>query len=171
MGYSLCRITDFQNGLISRIFRVLWSGSLHKTTLMFLQNNFSHVFGIFNFLPKLSILQRLQTFHGLQPLENGRFSKWSHFSNICWFYVRFFAQNNFNALVEQFSHLFGIFNFLPKLSILQRLQTFHGLQPLENGRFSKWSHFSNICWFYVRFFAQNNFNALVEQFFASFWHF
>ena len=26
MGYSLCMMADFQNGLISLIFRVLWSG-------------------------------------------------------------------------------------------------------------------------------------------------
>ena len=25
MGYSLCMMADFQNGLISRIFRVFWS--------------------------------------------------------------------------------------------------------------------------------------------------
>ena len=29
------------------------------------------------------------------PLHDGRFSKWSHFSNIWWFLERFFAQNNF----------------------------------------------------------------------------
>ena len=31
MGYSLCKMADFQNGLISRIFRVFWSGFLHRT--------------------------------------------------------------------------------------------------------------------------------------------
>ena len=33
MGYSLCMMGGFQNGLISRIFSVFWSGFLHKTTL------------------------------------------------------------------------------------------------------------------------------------------
>ena len=33
MGYSFCLMADFQNGLISRIFSVFWSGFLHKTTL------------------------------------------------------------------------------------------------------------------------------------------
>ena len=33
MGYSLCMMADFQNGLISRIFRVFWSGFLRKTTV------------------------------------------------------------------------------------------------------------------------------------------
>ena len=34
MGYSLCMMGDFQNGLISRIFSVFWSS-------FFLQNNFN----------------------------------------------------------------------------------------------------------------------------------
>ena len=33
MGYSLCMMADFQNGLISRVFSVFWSGFLHTTTL------------------------------------------------------------------------------------------------------------------------------------------
>ena len=33
MGYSLCMMADFQNGLISRIFSVFWSGFLLRTTL------------------------------------------------------------------------------------------------------------------------------------------
>ena len=33
MGYSLCMMADFHNGLISRIFRVFWSGFLHRTSV------------------------------------------------------------------------------------------------------------------------------------------
>ena len=33
MGYSLSMMADFQNGLISRIFRVFWSGFLYRTTV------------------------------------------------------------------------------------------------------------------------------------------
>ena len=33
MGYSLSMMTYFQNGLISRIFSVFWSGFLHRTTV------------------------------------------------------------------------------------------------------------------------------------------
>ena len=33
MGYSLCMMTDFQNGLISGIFDVLLRGFLHRTTV------------------------------------------------------------------------------------------------------------------------------------------
>ena len=40
MGYSLCMMADIQNGLISRIFVVFWSGFLHRTTLNDLLNGF-----------------------------------------------------------------------------------------------------------------------------------
>ena len=33
MGYSLCMMSDFKNGLISRIFDVFWGGFLQRTTL------------------------------------------------------------------------------------------------------------------------------------------
>ena len=32
MGYSLCIMANFENGLISRIFSVFWSGFLHRST-------------------------------------------------------------------------------------------------------------------------------------------
>ena len=32
MGYSLCMMGDFQNGVISGIFSVFWSGFLYNTT-------------------------------------------------------------------------------------------------------------------------------------------
>ena len=33
MGYSRCIMEDFENGLISRIFSIFWSGFLHRTTV------------------------------------------------------------------------------------------------------------------------------------------
>ena len=33
MGYSLCMMADFQNGLISAIFDVFLRGFLHRTTV------------------------------------------------------------------------------------------------------------------------------------------
>ena len=33
MGYRLCTMADFQNGLISRIFGVFLRGFLHRTTV------------------------------------------------------------------------------------------------------------------------------------------
>ena len=38
MGYSLCMMGDFQNGLTFQIFSVFWSGFLHKTSLNDSQN-------------------------------------------------------------------------------------------------------------------------------------
>ena len=33
MGYSLCVMADFQNGLISLKLSIFWNGFLHTTTL------------------------------------------------------------------------------------------------------------------------------------------
>ena len=33
MGYSLCMMADFQNGVISRIFSGFWSGFFLRTTV------------------------------------------------------------------------------------------------------------------------------------------
>ena len=40
MGYSLCMMADFQNGLISRIFGVFSSGFLHRIFLMICRMDF-----------------------------------------------------------------------------------------------------------------------------------
>ena len=40
MGYSLCMMADFQNGLISRIFSVFSSGFFLRTTLNDFLNGF-----------------------------------------------------------------------------------------------------------------------------------
>ena len=76
MDCSLCMMADFQNGRISRIFSVFWSGFLHRTTLNDYKNGIWHLFWNFNFSHKVRIL------HGLEPLHDGRFLKWSYFSNI-----------------------------------------------------------------------------------------
>ena len=89
-SYSLCMMADFQNGLISRIFGVFSSSFLHRTTLTWLKNRFSHVFVNFNFWPKLTIL----------PRHDNRFSKSSHFWNNWFFLSRFFAQSNSNVIKE-----------------------------------------------------------------------
>ena len=49
MGYSLCIMADFQNGLISRIFGFFYRGFLHITTVNDFLNTFSHLFWNFNF--------------------------------------------------------------------------------------------------------------------------
>ena len=59
MGYSLCIMAHFQNGLISRILGLFSSDFLHKTTVNDLQNGFKPFFGNFNLLPKVRILHGL----------------------------------------------------------------------------------------------------------------
>ena len=104
--YSLSKMADFQSGLLSRIYRVFSSSFFHRTTLTCLQNLFSYVFGHLSFWPKVTILQ------SLQPFQDCRFSKWSHFSNIWCFMQRFFPQNNSNVLAESFFLRFWLFEFL-----------------------------------------------------------
>ena len=61
-GYSLCLMVifgNFQNALIFRILGVFWSRFLHRTTAMCCRNVFSIFSCIFNFWPKVTILQRL----------------------------------------------------------------------------------------------------------------
>ena len=89
-------MANFQNHLISRIFGVFSGSFLHRTALLWLKNNSSHVFLNFNFWPKLTIL----------PRHDGRFSKSSHFSNIWCFLTRFFAQSNSNVIKETLFRMF-----------------------------------------------------------------
>ena len=60
--YSLCLVAifgHFQNALIFRLLAVFWSRFLHRTTAMFSRNVFSMFLCIFNFWPKVTILQSL----------------------------------------------------------------------------------------------------------------
>ena len=52
MGYSLCMMADFQNALISRIFRAFWSGFFPRTTVNDCRMDFDMFFGILIFEPK-----------------------------------------------------------------------------------------------------------------------
>ena len=52
MGYSLCMTGDFQNGLISRIFSVFWSGFFTEQLEMICRIDFDMFFGILIFDPK-----------------------------------------------------------------------------------------------------------------------
>ena len=155
----------FSNALIFRILGVFCSGFLHTTTLMWSYNHFSHLFGIFNFWPKLTICM------GYSPciLANfGHFQNALIFRILGVFWSGFLHTTTLMWSYNHFLHLFGVFNFWPKLTIL------HGLYPMHIGQFwpfSKCSDFSNIRCFLERFFAHNNSNVVVQSFFAPFWHF
>ena len=51
-AYSLCMMADFQNALISRVFRVFWSGFLHRTTVNICRMDFDMFFAVLIFDPK-----------------------------------------------------------------------------------------------------------------------
>ena len=60
--YSLCLVAifgHFQNALIFPILAVFWSRFFHGTTAMCCRNVFSNFLCIFNFWPKVTILQSL----------------------------------------------------------------------------------------------------------------
>ena len=51
MGYSLCMMAYFQNGLISRLFSIFWSVFCNTITLNDLETLFDMFFGILIFDP------------------------------------------------------------------------------------------------------------------------
>ena len=94
-----------------------------------------------------------------RPLHNGRFSKWYNFSNIWCFFHRFFAQNNCKWFVEWILKRFFLIKFLNGIA---KWGFWKGFSPVHDGRFCKWSHFSNFSCFSCGFFAQNNSKWFVE---------
>ena len=52
MGYSLCMMADFQNGLISRMFGVFSSGFWHRKFKIISRMDFDMFLGILIFDPK-----------------------------------------------------------------------------------------------------------------------
>ena len=53
MGYSLCTMGGFQNGLTSRIFSVFWSGFFFtEQPYIICRTQFERFFGILIFYPK-----------------------------------------------------------------------------------------------------------------------
>ena len=89
MGYSLCMMADFPNGLISRIFSVFWSGFVLRTTLNDLETLFDMFFGILTFDPKWGFCMGYSLCR-MADFQNGLISR--IFSV---FLSGFFAQNNF----------------------------------------------------------------------------
>ena len=51
MGYSLCMMADFQNALITGIFRVFWSGFCTEQLQIIGTLDFDMFFGILTFKP------------------------------------------------------------------------------------------------------------------------
>ena len=118
-------MVDFVSSLIFQLFGVFFP-PVFCTEQHYC--SFRIIFGMFldkKFQHKLHIL------HGLWTLQNGRFSKWSHFSNIWCFFQWFFAQNSSTVLVESFLAC------CCKKKLPHKLPILHGLSTLVNGPFSK----------------------------------
>ena len=118
MGYSLCKMADFENLLISRILGVFRPVFPQNNSNLFVEWCFAFFFGIFNFWPKLTILQ------GYTLSMDYKLCKMADFqdlliSRILGVFRSFFPQNNSDLFVEWLSHVLGIFNFWPKQTILQ----------------------------------------------------
>ena len=155
-GYSLCTMANFQNHLISRIFGVFSGSFLHRTALLWLKNNSSHVFLNFNFWPKLTIL----------PRHDGRFSKSSHFSNIWCFLTRFFAQSNSNVIKETLFRMFFLISIFDVKWPFCQGYSLCTMADVQNRLISRiFGVFSS------SFFAMNNSNVIKESFSACFCEF
>ena len=114
-GYSLCMMADFQNGLISRVFCVLSSGFLHRTTLTWLKNRFSHVFRILIFDPNWPFCKGYSLCM-MADFQNRLISRiFGVFSS------GLLQRTTLTWLKNLLSHVFLNVNFWPKLTILQRL--------------------------------------------------
>ena len=102
--------------------------------------------------------------HGLSPLQDSQTSNFSYFPQylVFFFLERLFAQNNCNDLVKWILACFWDLQLLTQTDHFVNGIAFFVLQPLQDRRFSKLYHFSNIWGFSERRFAQNNRNVLVE---------
>ena len=133
-GYSLCIICDFQNGLNSRIFCVFRSGFLPTTTGNDLKNGFWQVFlGILIFDAKWGFCKAI-AFAWLAIFKMVSFLEY-----LALFERVFFTEDLERICRMDFDMFFGILIFDPKWGYCKGY-----IYPLHDGRFSKWSHFSNI---------------------------
>ena len=151
MGYSLWMMADFQNGLLSRIFGVFWSG-------FFAQNKYKwFVECILTCFLKILIFDPKWGFcMGFSLCMMGNFENALISRIFVVFWSVFFAQNKCKWFVECILTCFLEFQFLTQSEDL------HWLWPLHDCRLSKWSRFWNIWCFLERFLAQNNSKWFVE---------
>ena len=187
MGYSPCKMADFQNRLHSQLFVVNFSSGFCTEQLLCSSRMVFRMFlEFFYFWLKLTILQRLKPLHGLYSLcKMADFQSRLIFRILGVVWSLFFGQNNSKVLVELFIACFRNFQYLT--------QTHHFAKARREGasllfsliryslcmgyNFCKLADFQNhlisriFAFFSSRFFAQSTSNVLVEWFFACFWHF
>ena len=116
-GYSLCNIANFQNCLISRVFGVVSSGFLHRTTLLILQNGFLMFQAFLIFDPNLPFYKGYSLCKGYSLYMGYRLCKMADFQNCLisrifgGFSTVFLQRTILKFLQNGFLHVFGIFNF------------------------------------------------------------
>ena len=106
MGYRLTKMVDFQRGLISRILAVFFSVLCTEQ----LNCCCRFIFGIF--LEKKIFDPNCHFAWAIDLPKWSIFLKWFLFSNIGYFFQRFFAHNNLIVLVDSFLAYFWRKNFL-----------------------------------------------------------
>ena len=108
MGYSLYMMADFQNGLISRIFSVFWSGFFTEQLKMISRMDFDMFFGILIFDPKWGFCMGYSLCM-MAEFQNGLISR---IVSIFW---SAFLQRNLKMICRiDFDMFFGILIFYPK---------------------------------------------------------
>ena len=110
----------FQNALIFPVLAVFWSRFLHRTTAMCCRNVFSMFLCIFNFWPKVTILQSLQPLLTV-PIFGHYIKMLSFLRILAVFWSRFLHRTTAMCCRNVFSMFLCIFNFWPKVTILQSL--------------------------------------------------
>ena len=117
MGYSPCKMADFQKYIISPIFGVFSRRFLHRTTLLLLLNCFSHVLRFLIFDPNWPFCKGYSLCMGYSTCKMADFQIYLISPIFGVFWSRFLHKTTLLLLWNGFSHVFGIFNFWPKLTI------------------------------------------------------
>ena len=89
-------------------------------------------------------------------------------SRILGFFSSAFCIHWYKVLVDSFLIRFWQFYILTQSDDFAKAIAF-SWRPFS--QYSKWSHFSNIRGFFQRFFAQNQYNVLIDSFLICFWQF
>ena len=141
MGYSLCIVAifgHFQNALVFRILAVFGAGFCIKPLYCVCRAFFCNI-------------------------QNGLI-----FQISCFFLERFFAQNNYNVLVDSFLRRFWQLYFLTLSDGFEKAIAFEWRPFLP---IFKMVSFLEYQMFFRAVFAQNNYKFLVDGFLICFWQF
>ena len=115
MGYRLCMMADFENGLISLIFSVFWPGFCTEQLEMICRMDFDMFFGILIFDPKWGFCMGYRLWM-MADFQNCLISR---IFSVFW--TSFLQRTTRKDLWNGFWHVLWNFNFWPKVRILHGL--------------------------------------------------